>query len=126
MSHSYHSYHSYETLGAGVKDTETTLSYDHQHQHGKRVTMNRPKQADAATQLARAQAGVWLLPGEVAILFGEPVTRWTVNDWIKAGKFEYRRSAGGQRKCNPDEVLAWLEEYRKTHRDGEPVNPVEN
>lgn len=60
--------------------------------------------------------GAWLKPGAVGVLFG--VSRFTVDDWLKAGRIGYRKTVGGQRECDPDDVRALLAERQRVHRDG--------
>lgn len=82
--------------------------------------MNRPRQLDAAGQRARLESGEWLLPGEVAILFG--LTRWAVNNWIKAGKIGVRLTPSGQRMCDPVDVGRLLAEYEQVRKP--PADPA--
>jgi hypothetical protein len=55
----------------------------------------------------------WLSTGQVADLFH--VVPATVHRWIKAGRFRYRVTGGGQRHLNPEDVRARLAETEKVH-----------
>lgn len=68
---------------------------------------------DAADIEAQLNAGAWLSPGRVAVLFGR--TRYAVDDWLNAGKLRYRRTPGGHRELNPEDVRRLLDEYRQEH-----------
>jgi hypothetical protein len=85
--------------------------------------MNRPRLADAASLRAKLDAGTWLKPAEVGVLFG--VTRWAIIDWIKAGRIGVRRLPSGYRLCDPDDVKRLLNEYEQVHRgDDVPGDPA--
>ncbi len=71
-----------------------------------------PTLAEVERQL---NEGKWLKSGALAILF--EVDRSTVDNWIKAGKLAYRKTAGGQRECQPESVRSLLAELRQIHRD---------
>lgn len=62
-------------------------------------------------------AGVWLRPGAVAVLFG--TDRFNVVRWINAGKISFRLTPGGHRECNPEDVRTLLDDYRRVRRAGE-------
>lgn len=69
---------------------------------------------DDADKIERQlNAGVWLSPGRVGVLFGR--SRYAVDDWLNAGKIRYRRTPGGHRELNPDDVRQLLAEYRQEH-----------
>lgn len=61
--------------------------------------------------------GAWLKLGQVARLFD--VDPSTVHRWIKAGRFRYRTTGGGQREMHPEDVIALLADSEQVRRDGE-------
>jgi len=61
----------------------------------------------------RLDAGEWLRPGDVGVLFGR--TRYAVDDWMNAGKLRFRRSPGGHREAHPEDVRRLLDEQRQVH-----------
>lgn len=61
----------------------------------------------------------WLLPGDVAILFG--VTTKCLRDWVDAGLLESQRTLGGHRRYRESTVRALLAERRN---QPEPVKAV--
>ena len=61
-------------------------------------------------------AGVELRSGAVAALLD--VSRGTVHNWIKHGKIRYRRTGGGQRLLNAEDVARLLAETRQIRQDG--------
>lgn len=69
--------------------------------------------ADLADIEKRLNAGAWLRPGEVGALFGR--TRWAVNYWMQTGKIGFRKSPGGHREADPDDVKRILAEHRQEH-----------
>lgn len=71
--------------------------------------------AEVADVQRQLDAGVWLRPGAAAKLFG--TDRWQIDDWIKAGKFRYRRTVGGHREVHPEDVRALLDERQRVYRD---------
>lgn len=73
-----------------------------------------PTAAEVERQLAE---GRWLRTGPLAVLFG--VDRTTVDNWIRAGMLQYRKTMGGQRECDPADVRRLLAERRQVHRDGQ-------
>jgi hypothetical protein len=89
--------------------------------------MIRPRRDDVATLRARLDADEWLLPGEVGELFGK--SRFTVRNWLNAGKLGYRRTPGNQRECNPEDVRRLLAEYGKIRQGIEPkedADPIQD
>ena len=72
--------------------------------------------AEVAAVERQLDAGAWLRPGAVAKLFG--VDRYRVDDWVKAGKFAYRKTPGGHRELDPRDVRRELDKRRQIHRDG--------
>lgn len=78
---------------------------------------------DAAAIERKLDAGEWLRPGEVAVLF--EAHRATVDRWIKAGRLRYRRRGpAGYRVLKPEDVRRELEEYRRERRNGEHQKPA--
>jgi hypothetical protein len=65
----------------------------------------------------RARDGEWLGVVAVATLLG--VNRSTVDDWIAAGRISWKRHGIRNRKYNPVDVLAILDESRREQRGGE-------
>lgn len=65
----------------------------------------------------RLDAGAWLRPGEVALLFN--TSRQSVDRWIRSGKIGFRRQPAGWRILNPDDVRRELDEFRKERRSGD-------
>ena len=57
--------------------------------------------------------GAWLSTGQVADLFG--VDRVTIHRWVKAERFRFKRTLGGQRQLNPEDVRARLAEVEQVH-----------
>lgn len=82
----------------------------------------RPQRDDVEKLRARLDANEWLLPGEVAALFGGRTTRSTIDNWLRSGKIKHRR-LGRYRICDPADVKKELAEYEKVRRgqsaDGE-------
>lgn len=69
----------------------------------------------------KLDAGAWLRPGEVALLFD--TSRQSVDRWIRSGKISYRRQPAGWRILNPVDVRRELDEYRRERRSGETAEP---
>lgn len=73
--------------------------------------MNRPKMPDATTLRARLDAGEWLSPAQIAVLFG--VKRWAVIGWMKSGKIPHRAGPTGYRTGDPEAVRRLLAEAER-------------
>ena len=75
-------------------------------------------QDDKLAEIERKlDAGEWLRPGEVALLFD--TTRTSIDRWIRAGRIAYRRRGpAGYRVLNPEDVRRELDEYRRERRNG--------
>lgn len=68
---------------------------------------------DATAIERRLDAGEWLRPGEVAVLFG--VSRAAVDRWLTAGKIRHRINPLNRRRtCDPVDVRQELDAFRKT------------
>jgi hypothetical protein len=87
---------------------------------GATVAMEAVVMDDAEAVERRLDAGEWLRTGDIAILFGvDPGTphRWLVRGVKLASgerfRIRYRRTAGGQRHCNPADVRRLLDETRR-------------
>lgn len=75
---------------------------------------------DAAEIERRLNAGEWLTPGEVGVLFGRD--RTTIHRWLQQGWARTRKSFGGHRVTNPDDVQLRLTEWREEHDDSPPAD----
>lgn len=78
---------------------------------------------DTAAIEARLDAGEWLRPGDVAILFN--TSRTSVHRWLASGMIRYRRTPGGHRVCHPGDVRRELDAYRREHGGGDEGGPAE-
>lgn len=70
---------------------------------------------DVADLERRLDAGEWLRTGEVAALLGQG--RTTVHRTLAGGDIRFRRTVGGQRHCNPEDVRRVLDRTREVHGD---------
>jgi predicted site-specific integrase-resolvase len=73
---------------------------------------------DVAELESRARAGEWLGPTAVALLLD--VDRKTVHNWVTSGRVATRRHGIRNRRLNPVDVLAILDEQRQIRRGDQP------
>lgn len=76
---------------------------------------------EAADLERRLEAGEWLPIGAVAVLLGQG--RTSVHRLATSGGIKYRRTLGGQRRCDPEDVRRLLAEARKIHGTDEAAEP---
>lgn len=102
-----------------VTPNERYGRYDQRNQHEEDAT---PMPPDPAAVERRLDAGEWLRPGEVAVLFD--AGRATIDRWIKAGRIGYRRRGpAGYRVLKPEDVRRELDEYRRERRGVDDDTP---
>lgn len=78
--------------------------------------MIRPQRDSVERLRERLAAEEWLLPGEVAALFGSPTTRSTIDNWLRSGKIGFRQRVGRYRECDPKDVQRELTEAERLRR----------